>query len=169
MRIAGEPNVLPSSTNPTLPYTINSVDELLDMVMVCHHLSHDIPEDVAVRRQPGPRRDHRGRDGPARPRRASACSRPTRRRWAASARPSPAPSRPRTTARTSAASCPRTPSGNDNFRVLRYLAKLTINPAIAHGIAEHVGSLEPGKLADIVLWPIDVVRRQAEAGGQGRA
>ncbi|RAV33428.1 urease subunit alpha [Corynebacterium heidelbergense] len=153
IRVAGMPNVLPASTNPTLPYTVNSVEELLDMVMVCHHLSHDIPEDVAFA-------DSRVRaetiaaetvlhdmglisifssDSQAMGRVGETWSR----------------------AFQTAHHCREQlgelagDAGDDNNRVLRYVAKVTINPAIAQGIAEHVGSIEPGKLADLVLWPID--------------
>ena len=153
MRIAGEPYVLPSSTNPTLPYTVNSVDELLDMVMVCHHLSHDIPEDVSFA-------DSRVRaetiaaetvlhdegvisifssDSQAMGRIGESWIRAIQTAHHCKAERGPLPGDTR----------------NDNRRVLRYIAKMTINPAIAAGVADHVGSLEPGKLADIVLWPID--------------
>ena len=154
MKIAGSPNVLPSSTNPTLPYTVNSVDELLDMVMVCHHLSHDIPEDVSFA-------DSRVRaetisaetvlhdlgvlsiissDSQAMGRIGESVTRAFQIAHHCKDQRGP---------------LPEDSSGNDNFRVLRYLAKVTINPAIAQGIAEHVGSIEAGKMADIVLWPID--------------
>ena len=154
MRIAGEPNVLPSSTNPTLPYTVNSVDELLDMVMVCHHLSHDIPEDVSVA-------DSRVRVE------TIAAETVLHDEGVISIFSSDSQAMGRvgesfTRAFQTAHHC-KDKRGkldgdserNDNQRVLRYLAKMTINPAIAAGMAEHIGSLEPGKLADIVLWPID--------------
>ncbi|MFT3855334.1 MAG: urease subunit alpha [Ilumatobacteraceae bacterium] len=154
MKMAGHPNVLPSSTNPTLPYSVNSVDELLDMVMVCHHLSHDIPEDVAFA-------DSRVR--------AETISAETvlhdlgvisifSSDSQAMGRVGETVSRAFQTAhhcKDRRGKLPEDADGNDNFRVLRYLAKVTINPAIAQGVAEHVGSLEPGKIADIVLWPID--------------
>ncbi|MFC1432139.1 urease subunit alpha [Streptacidiphilus sp. N1-3] len=153
MRIAGEPNVLPSSTNPTLPYTVNSVDELLDMVMVCHHLSHDIPEDVSVA-------DSRVRVE------TIAAETVLHDEGVISIFSSDSQAMGRvgesfTRAFQTAHHC-KDKRGkldgdserNDNQRVLRYLAKITINPAIAAGMAEHIGSLEPGKLADIVLWPI---------------
>ncbi len=158
LRVTGEPSVLPASTNPTLPYTVNSVDELLDMVMVCHHLSHDIPEDVSFA-------DSRVRaetiaaetvlhdegiisifasDSQAMGRVGE--------NWA----------RLLQTAhhckdQRGVLDLDEQASGgrNDNERVLRYVAKLTINPAIAAGVAEHLGSVEPGKIADLVLWPID--------------
>ena len=154
MKIAGSANVLPSSTNPTLPYTVNSVDELLDMVMVCHHLSHDIPEDVAFA-------DSRVR--------AETISAETvlhdlgvlsifSSDSQAMGRIGESVTRAFQTAhhcKDKRGKLPEDAEGNDNFRVLRYLAKLTINPAIAQGISDYVGSLEVGKMADIVLWPID--------------
>ncbi|MCE5288170.1 MAG: urease subunit alpha [Nocardiaceae bacterium] len=154
MRIAGEPYVLPSSTNPTLPYTINSVDELLDMVMVCHHLRHDIPEDVSFA-------DSRVRaetiaaetvlhdegvisifssDSQAMGRIGESWLRAIQTAHHCKDKRGP---------------LPEDKPGNDNFRVLRYVAKMTINPALAAGIADHVGSIEAGKLADLVLWPIN--------------
>lgn len=159
MRIAGEPNVLPASTNPTLPYTVNSVDELLDMVMVCHHLSHDIPEDVSFA-------DSRVRaetiaaetvlhdegvisifssDSQAMGRIGESWTRAfqTAHHCKDQRGPLPEDLGADGTAR------------NDNFRVLRYVAKMTINPALATGTADYIGSIEPGKLADIVLWPIN--------------
>ncbi|MFZ3495354.1 urease subunit alpha [Streptomyces sp. 5.8] len=153
MRVAGEPNVLPSSTNPTLPYTVNSVDELLDMVMVCHHLSHDIPEDVSFA-------DSRVRAE------TIAAETVLHDEGVISIFSSDSQAMGRigeswTRAFQTAHHC-KDQRGkldgdterNDNFRALRYLAKITINPAIATGTAEHIGSLETGKLADIVLWPI---------------
>ncbi|MFD4657685.1 urease subunit alpha [Kitasatospora sp. NPDC058444] len=154
MRIAGEPNVLPSSTNPTLPYTVNSVDELLDMVMVCHHLSHSIPEDVSFA-------DSRVRAE------TIAAETVLHDEGVISILSSDSQAMGRigesfTRAFQTAHHC-KDQRGklagdserNDNVRVLRYLAKLTINPAVASGTADHIGSLEPGKLADIVLWPIN--------------
>ncbi|WP_330299898.1 urease subunit alpha [Streptomyces sp. NBC_00503] len=154
MRVAGEPNVLPSSTNPTLPYTVNSVDELLDMVMVCHHLSHDIPEDVSFA-------DSRVRAE------TIAAETVLHDEGVISIFSSDSQAMGRigeswTRAFQTAHHC-KDKRGkldgdterNDNFRVLRYLAKMTINPAIASGTADYIGSLEAGKLADIVLWPIN--------------
>ncbi|NYE16346.1 urease alpha subunit [Actinomadura citrea] len=153
LRVTGEPNVLPASTNPTLPYTANSVDELLDMTMVCHHLSYDVPEDVAfadsrVRAETisaetvlhdlgvisiiGSDSQAMGRVGESFTRAFQVAHHNKDKRGA----------------------LPEDSSRNDNFRVLRYLAKLTINPARASGIADTIGSLEDGRLADIVLWPI---------------
>ncbi|ANI94093.1 urease subunit alpha [Dietzia timorensis] len=155
LRVCGEPNVLPASTNPTLPYTTNSVDELLDMVMVCHHLSHDIPEDVSFA-------DSRVRaesiaaetvmhdegiisifssDSQAMGRIGESWARAFQTAHHCRVERGPLPE--------------DNDDGSDNERVLRYAAKMTINPAIAAGISEHVGSIEPGKLADIVIWPAD--------------
>ncbi len=154
MRIAGEPNVLPSSTNPTLPYTVNSVDELLDMVMVCHHLSHDVPEDVSFA-------DSRVRAE------TIAAETVLHDEGVISILSSDSQAMGRigetfTRAFQTAHHCKDRrgklagdSERHDNHRVLRYLAKLTINPAIASGTADHIGSLEAGKLADIVLWPIN--------------
>ncbi len=154
IKLAGSPNVLPSSTNPTLPYTVNSVDELHDMTMVCHHLDPNSPVDVAFA-------DSRIR--------AETISAETvfQDEGIISMMSSDSQAMGRvgetvTRAFQTASHCkdergplPEDNEGNDNFRVLRYLAKVTINPAIAQGISDYVGSLEPGKLADIVLWPID--------------
>ena len=152
IRIASEPNVLPSSTNPTRPYTINTLDEHLDMLMVCHHLNPDVPEDVAfaesrIRAETIAAEDvlhdlgvlsmyssdsqAMGRIGESFTRLWQTADKMRRERG------------PLDT---------DTGTGADNARILRYLAKMTINPALAHGIAHEVGSLEPGKLADIVLW-----------------
>ncbi|WP_217164625.1 urease subunit alpha [Streptomyces sp. AC512_CC834] len=153
LRVTGEPNILPSSTNPTLPYTKNSVDELLDMVMVCHHLSHDIPEDVAFA-------DSRVRAE------TIAAETVLHDRGIISMISSDSQAMGRigesvTRAFQIAHVCkeafgplPEDSERNDNQRVLRYLAKATINPAVASGVADYVGSLEAGKLADIVLWPM---------------
>ncbi|MBD2893175.1 urease subunit alpha [Spirillospora sp. NPDC000708] len=151
LRVTGEPNILPASTNPTLPYTTNSVDELLDMTMVCHHLSYDVPEDVAfadsrVRGETisaetvlhdlgiisiiGSDSQAMGRVGESVTRAFQIAHHNKDKRGA----------------------LPEDSSRNDNFRVLRYLAKLTINPARASGMADEIGSLEDGKLADVVLW-----------------
>ncbi|KAA0019485.1 urease subunit alpha [Antrihabitans cavernicola] len=159
MRIAGEPNVLPASTNPTLPYTVNSVDELLDMVMVCHHLSHDIPEDVSFA-------DSRVRaetiaaetvlhdegvisifssDSQAMGRVGESWTRAFQTAHHCKDKRGPLPEDVGEDGT----------SRNDNFRVLRYIAKMTINPALASGVADYIGSIEAGKLADIVLWPIN--------------
>jgi urease subunit alpha len=150
IRLCGEENVLPSSTNPTRPYTVNTVDEHLDMLMVCHHLDPRIAEDVAfaesrIRRETIAAEDilhdlgafsmissdsqAMGRVGEVVIRTWQTADKMKRQRG-----PLPADGR------------------NDNLRAKRYIAKYTINPAIAHGIAQHVGSVEVGKFADLVLW-----------------
>lgn len=151
MKIAGERNILPSSTNPTRPFTINTLDEHLDMMMVCHHLNPSIPEDVAfaesrIRAETIAAEDvlhdigalsmyssdsqAMGRVGEV-----------TIRAWQT------ADKMKKMTGRLKEET-----NGNDNVRVKRYLAKITINPAITHGISEYVGSLQTGKIADIVVW-----------------
>jgi urease subunit alpha len=151
MKIAGERNILPSSTNPTRPFTINTLDEHLDMMMVCHHLNPSIPEDVAfaesrIRAETIAAEDvlhdigalsmyssdsqAMGRVGEV-----------TIRAWQT------ADKMKKMTGRLRGET-----NGNDNVRVKRYLAKITINPAITHGISEYVGSLQTGKIADIVVW-----------------
>jgi len=154
MKVASLPNVLPSSTNPTLPYTVNSVDELLDMVMVCHHLSHDIPEDVAfadsrVRAETISAETVLHDEGVL-----SMFSSDSQ----AMGRIGESVTRAFQTAhhnKDQRGALPEDAEGNDNFRVLRYLAKVTINPAITQGVSDHIGSLEDGKIADIVIWPVD--------------
>lgn len=151
IRAAGYANVLPSSTNPTLPYTVNTVDEHLDMLMVCHHLDTSIPEDVAfaesrIRRETIAAEDilhdigafsMTSSDSQAMGRVGEVVLRTWQVAHQMKLRRGPlAPD----TARS------------DNFRVKRYIAKYTINPALTHGIAHEVGSLEAGKLADLVLW-----------------
>ena len=149
--IAGLPNVLPSSTNPTRPFTVNTIDEHLDMLMVCHHLSRDIPEDVAfaesrIRAETIGAEDvfhDRGiismmsSDSQAMGRIGEAIVRC----WQTAHK-----------MKVQLGSLDGDGTRNDNERVKRYVAKYTINPAITHGIAEHVGSIEPGKLADLVLY-----------------
>lgn len=149
--IAGEQNVLPASTSPTRPYTVNTMAEHLDMLMVCHHLNPSVPEDVAfaesrIRAETIAAEDvlnDRGiisihsSDSQAMGRVGEAFLRAFQ----------TADKMKRMTGKL-----PEDAPSNDNFRVLRYLAKLTINPALAHGISHLLGSLEPGKLADIVLW-----------------
>ena len=153
IKIAAEPNVLPSSTNPTRPYTVNTLAEHLDMLMVCHHLNPAVPEDVAfaesrIRAETIAAEDvlhDRGvismysSDSQAMGRIGESFTRLIQTADKMKKMTGP---------------LPEDQPGNDNERVLRYLAKLTINPALSHGIAHEVGSLEPGKLADIVLWPI---------------
>lgn len=151
IRLCGQANVLPSSTNPTRPYTINTIDEHLDMLMVCHHLDSRIPEDVAfaesrIRRETIAAEDilhdlgafsmiasdsqAMGRVGEVIIRTWQTADKMKKQRGRLA----------------------EEQGHNDNFRVKRYIAKYTINPAISHGIAEHVGSVEVGKLADLVLW-----------------
>jgi urease subunit alpha len=151
IRLCGEENVLPSSTNPTRPYTINTADEHLDMLMVCHHLDQRIPEDVAfaesrIRRETIAAEDilhdlgafsmiasdsqAMGRVGEVIIRNWQTADKMKRQRG----------------------TLPGETGDNDNLRVRRYIAKYTINPALCHGIADHVGSVEVGKLADLVLW-----------------
>ena len=151
IRVCGEPNCLPSSTNPTMPFTVNTMDEHLDMLMVCHHLNAKIPEDLAfaesrIRAETIAAEDvlhdlgaismmssdsqAMGRIGEVIIRTWQTADKMKRQRG-------PLPG--------------ETP-GDDNLRVKRYVAKYTINPAIAHGLAAEVGSIEPGKLADLVLW-----------------
>jgi urease subunit alpha len=151
IRLAGEANVLPSSTNPTRPYTVNTLDEHLDMLMVCHHLDPDIPEDVAfaesrIRKETIAAEDilHDlgafsmiSSDSQAMGRVGEVIIRT----WQTADKMKRQRGRLREEA-----------GDNDNLRAARYIAKYTINPAIAQGIAHIVGSVEPGKLADLVLW-----------------
>lgn len=151
LKIAGELNILPSSTNPTRPFTVNTLDEHLDMMMVCHHLNPSISEDVAfaesrIRAETIAAEDvlhdigaismyssdsqAMGRVGEV-----------TTRAWQTADKMKKMSGRLR-----------QEKGDNDNLRVKRYLAKLTINPAITHGISDYVGSLQKGKLADIVIW-----------------
>ena len=151
IKAAGYKHVLPSSTNPTRPYTVNTVDEHLDMLMVCHHLSPSIAEDVAfaesrIRRETIAAEDilhdlgafsmiasdsqAMGRVGEVITRTWQTAHKMKRQRGSLSG----------------------DPAESDNLRARRYIAKYTINPAIAHGIAHEVGSVEVGKLADLVLW-----------------
>lgn len=152
IRAASAPNVLPSSTNPTMPYTVNTLDEHLDMLMVCHHLDARIPEDVAfadsrIRPQTIAAEDvlhdmgifsMMSSDSQAMGRVGEVITRT----WQTASKNKdefgPLPE--------------DQGSGNDNFRVKRYVAKYTINPAFTHGIASYVGSVEVGKMADLVLW-----------------
>lgn len=150
IKACGRPNVLPSSTNPTRPYTINTVDEHLDMLMVCHHLDSNIPEDVAfadsrIRRETIAAEDILHDLGA----------------FSMIASDSQAMGRVgevicRTWQTAHKMKVQRGALGEDttadNFRARRYIAKYTINPAIAHGISHEVGSVEAGKLADLVLW-----------------
>jgi urease subunit alpha len=151
IKAAGLPNVLPSSTNPTRPYTVNTVDEHLDMLMVCHHLSPSIPEDVAfaesrIRRETIAAEDllHDlgafsmiASDSQAMGRVGEVITRT----WQTAHK-----------MKVQRGSLAGDPPDHDNLRAKRYVAKYTINPAITHGIAHEVGSVEVGKLADLVLW-----------------
>lgn len=151
LRVAGLPNVIPSSTNPTRPYTQNTIAEHLDMLMVCHHLSPSIPEDVAfaesrIRKETIAAEDilhdigalsiissdsqAMGRVGEVMIRTWQTADKMKKQRG-------------RLAEET---------GENDNFRVKRYIAKYTINPAIAHGLSRHIGSVEVGKRADLVMW-----------------
>jgi urease subunit alpha len=151
IKVCGEMNVLPSSTNPTRPFTVNTIDEHLDMLMVCHHLSPRIPEDLAfaesrIRRETIAAEDilhdlgafsmiasdsqAMGRVGEVLIRTWQTADKMKKQRGR----------------------LPEEKGDNDNFRVKRYIAKYTINPAITHGLADSIGSIEVGKLADLVLW-----------------
>ncbi|TWF47374.1 urease subunit alpha [Neorhizobium alkalisoli] len=148
---AGEENVLPSSTNPTRPYTINTVDEHLDMLMVCHHLSPQIPEDVAfaesrIRRETIAAEDilhdlgvfsMMSSDSQAMGR----IGETTLRCWQTAHK-----------MKVQRGPLEEDSERNDNFRVKRYVAKYTINPALTHGFAHEIGSVQVGKRADLVLW-----------------
>jgi urease subunit alpha len=151
IRVCGEPNVLPSSTNPTRPYTVNTLDEHLDMLMVCHHLDKDIAEDVAfaesrIRGETIAAEDVLHDLGAI-----SMMSSDSQ----AMGRVGEVVCRTWQTAHSMKRQRGRLPSeqgSNDNLRIRRYIAKYTINPAIAHGLSHEVGSVEVGKLADLVLW-----------------
>jgi urease subunit alpha len=151
IKACGEANVLPSSTNPTRPYTVNTIDEHLDMLMVCHHLDPGIAEDVAfaesrIRRETIAAEDILHDLGAF-----SMISSDSQ----AMGRVGEVVTRTWQTAhkmKTQRGSLQQDNARNDNFRARRYVAKYTINPAITHGIAHEVGSIEVGKLADIVLW-----------------
>jgi len=151
IKVVGEEHVIPSSTNPTRPYTVNTIEEHLDMLMVCHHLDKSIPEDVAfaesrIRRETIAAEDilhdmgafsiiasdsqAMGRVGEVIIRTWQTADKMKKQRGRLS----------------------EEAGENDNARVKRYVAKYTINPAIAHGVSAHVGSIEPGKRADLVLW-----------------
>ncbi len=152
MEMVGQSNMLPSSTNPSMPYTDNTFDEHLDMVMVCHHLNPDVPEDVAfaesrVRAETIAAEDVLHDMG--------AISMMT---TDSQAMGRMAELVPRTWQTASKMKSQRGPlpedegTGADNFRIKRYISKYTVNPAISAGIESYVGTLEPGKLADICLW-----------------
>jgi urease subunit alpha len=151
IRVCGEPNVLPSSTNPTRPYTVNTLDEHLDMLMVCHHLDTNIPEDVAfaesrIRGETIAAEDVLHDLGAI-----SMISSDSQ----AMGRVGEVVTRTWQTAhkmRSERGPLSGEQGGDDNLRIRRYIAKYTINPAIAHGVSGEIGSVEVGKLADLVLW-----------------
>ena len=152
MKVAGLPNVLPSSTNPTRPFTVNTLDEHLDMLMVCHHLSPSIPEDLAfaesrIRKETIAAEDilhdlgalsMMSSDSQAMGRIGEVVTRTWQTAHKMKVQRGPLPEDAGT--------------GADNFRAKRYVAKYTINPAISHGLSRHIGSVEVGKLADLVIW-----------------
>ena len=149
MQLCGEANVIPSSTNPTMPYTVNTMAEHLDMLMVCHHLSPSIPEDVAfaesrIRAETIAAEDilHDlgafsilSSDSQAMGRIEVIC-----RTWQTASK-----------MKQQRGALPEDKSGNDNLRIRRYVAKYTINPALTHGVSHEIGSVEVGKMADLVL------------------
>jgi len=151
IRVCGERCVLPSSTNPTRPFTVNTLEEHLDMLMVCHHLDPNLPEDVAfaesrIRGETIAAEDvlhdlgaisMMSSDSQAMGRVGEVIARTWQTAHSMKAQRGP---------------LPQDTERDDNLRIRRYLAKYTINPAISHGVARHVGSLEAGKLADVVLW-----------------
>jgi urease subunit alpha len=151
IRVCGEPNVLPSSTNPTRPYTVNTIDEHLDMLMVCHHLDSSLPEDVAfaesrIRGETIAAEDilhdlgaisMMSSDSQAMGRIGEVITRT----WQTADK-----------MKQQRGPLPGEKTGADNFRIKRYISKYTINPAISHGLSHCIGSVEVGKLADLVLW-----------------
>lgn len=152
IRAAAFPNILPSSTNPTMPFTVNTLDEHLDMLMVCHHLDKKIPEDVAfadsrIRPETIAAEDvlhdmgvfsMMSSDSQAMGRIGEVITRTWQTASKMKEERGPLPE--------------DEGHGNDNFRAKRYIAKYTINPAVTHGISKYVGSVEEGKFADLVLW-----------------
>ncbi|GAB1379859.1 urease subunit alpha [Pararhodobacter aggregans] len=151
IKVVSSQNVIPSSTNPTMPYTVNTIEEHLDMLMVCHHLSRRVPEDVAfaesrIRRETIAAEDilHDlgafsiiSSDSQAMGRVGEVITRT----WQTASK-----------MKSQRGRLPEETGENDNFRARRYVAKYTINPAIVHGMAEEIGSIEEGKRADLVLW-----------------
>lgn len=151
IKVCAVPNVLPSSTNPTRPFTVNTLDEHLDMLMVCHHLDANLPEDVAfaesrIRPETIAAEDvlhdlgaisMMSSDSQAMGRVGEVVART----WQTAHK-----------MKLQRGALAGESAGDDNLRIRRYVAKYTINPAIAHGVSTHVGSVEPGKLADLVLW-----------------
>jgi urease subunit alpha len=151
IKVVSSQNVIPSSTNPTMPYTVNTIEEHLDMLMVCHHLDRSIPEDVAfaesrIRRETIAAEDILHDMGAF-----SILSSDSQ----AMGRVGEVITRTWQTAhkmKVQRGRLPEETGANDNFRVKRYVAKYTINPAIAHGVSAHIGSVTEGKRADLVLW-----------------
>lgn len=151
IKVVGSQNILPSSTNPTMPYTVNTIEEHLDMLMVCHHLDRKVPEDVAfaesrIRRETIAAEDILHDMGAF-----SVISSDSQ----AMGRVGEVITRTWQTAhkmKLQRGRLAEETGENDNFRVRRYIAKYTINPAVAHGISRHIGSVEEGKRADLVLW-----------------
>ena len=155
IKVCGEPNVLPSSTNPTMPFTVNTMDEHLDMLMVCHHLNKRIPEDIAfaesrIRRETIAAEDvlhdlgaisMMSSDSQAMGRVGEVIIRTWQTAHKMKVQRGHLADGPNSNSRR-----------HDNFRARRYVAKYTINPAITHGISHEVGSVEAGKFADLVLW-----------------
>lgn len=151
IKAAAMPNILPSSTNPTMPFTVNTIDEHLDMLMVCHHLDSKVPEDVAfadsrIRPETIAAEDvlhdmgifsMMSSDSQAMGRVGEVITRT----WQTASK-----------MKDQRGVLPEDCERNDNFRIKRYISKYTINPAVTHGIAEYVGSVEVGKIADLVLW-----------------
>ncbi|MEX2300642.1 MAG: urease subunit alpha [Bryobacterales bacterium] len=151
MKVVSFPHVLPSSTNPTMPYTVNTLEEHLDMLMVCHHLNSKIPEDVAfaesrIRPETMAAEDvlhdigaisMMASDSQAMGRIGEVICRTWQTAHSMKVQRGP---------------LPQDSSRNDNFRIRRYVAKYTINPAITHGVSGYIGSVETGKYADLVLW-----------------
>ena len=151
IKAAAFPNILPSSTNPTMPFTVNTIDEHLDMLMVCHHLDSKVPEDVAfadsrIRPETIAAEDvlhdmgifsMMSSDSQAMGRVGEVITRT----WQTASK-----------MKDQRGVLPEDSERNDNFRIKRYVSKYTINPAITHGIADYVGSVEVGKYADLVLW-----------------
>ena len=151
MKVVGYDHILPSSTNPTMPYTVNTLEEHLDMLMVCHHLDKAIPEDVAfaesrIRKETIAAEDilHdmgafsvMASDSQAMGRVGEVIIRT----WQTADK-----------MKKQRGKLPEEQGDNDNFRVRRYVAKYTINPAIVHGMSHEIGSIEEGKRADLVLW-----------------
>ena len=155
IKVCGEPNVLPSSTNPTMPFTANTMDEHLDMLMVCHHLNPRIPEDVAfaesrIRRETIAAEDILHDLGAISI--MSSDSQAMGRIGEVIIRTWQNAHKMKVQRGHLSPTGVKDSSQSDNFRAKRYVAKYTINPAIAHGIAHEVGSVEVGKLADLVIW-----------------